>query len=86
MAFLGMFDFEKKKSNLRRNIIRYNNFNKLPFVINTIFEVVLDCKNENLWDKALDSLIHVHELYIQKLQSEVCAYISIHLHRHKSYI
>ena len=76
MAFLQSFDFKERKRIIKRNIIRYNNFNKLPFVMNKLFEVILDCQNENLWDKALDSLIHVNDLYAEKLKSLVCKTIT----------
>ena len=71
MAFINKFDFAERKEIIKRNIIRYNNFNKLPFIINKIFEVVLDCENGNLWGKALDSMVHVNELYAEKLKTLV---------------
>ena len=67
-------DILDRKCQFQFWLIRKNNYDPFPMLLNKIIEVI--CDNDIIkdsWIKMYDSIIHLHELYHIQWQSDVCS-------------
>ena len=64
------------QSRLRARVVRYNDYNSYPSLVNSLFESLLKCKIDNDWEKLYDSIHHVNILYFHELGYMVMWYSS----------